>query len=126
MGNTKSYYIEGELWDSSLVEEIKGRLRSLFSSTYCIVEVVEPTGGYLGVSNECSGPYVVAAIHSFSTGGDRGPADCIPLFRSFRMHRVDSDWSDCWIAYYDQEEGLREWRAHCNKWTEVKSNHDSL
>jgi hypothetical protein len=126
MGNTKTYYIEGELLPEITLESFKSAVYDGFHSTYCVAEIVEKEGGYLGTAGG-EGPYLVAAIHSYSQVADSGPKSLFTVFKNFRMHRVDSDWADCWIAWYDLEPGegkkrFQEWRAHDSKWIEEKGN----
>ena len=119
MGNTKTYYIEGELLAGTSIEAFKEAARDGFHFTYCVAEIVEEKGGYLGTDGD-GGPYVVAAIHSYSMVGDNGPQRLFPIFKYFRMHRVDIGWADCWIAFYDAgakaEDRFRQWRAHSSTW----------
>jgi len=110
MGNTKTYYIEGELKPGMTLQQFKEAVHDGFHSTYCVAEIVEQSGGYLGAGPSDEGPYVVAAIHSYSMRGDHGPAHIAPLFNSFRMHRLDSDWSDIWAIAGDKSQ-IFEWRS---------------
>lgn len=109
MGNTKTYYIEGELRSDITLEEFKTKAAESFRFTYCVAQIVEATGGYLG-TGEAEGPFLVAAIHSSSMGGDYGPKMIAPLFKNFRMHRLDSDWSDVWLVFFEDGE-FEEWRS---------------
>lgn len=123
MGNTKSFYVEGELLKGITIEKFKEIVHEGFHDTYCVAEIVEKEGGYLGESKERGGAYVVAAIHSYSTAS--GVYGLFKLFRYFNMHRVDWDWSDCWIILYNSEaedgNRVREWRAHADTWKEEKT-----
>jgi len=126
MGNTKSYYFEGELLPGTTLEQFKKAVYDGFHSTYCVAEIVEAEGGYLGGRD--GGPYLLAAIHTYSTIGDRGPEALMQIFKEFRMHRVDSDWADCWIAYYDSSQPetrrFRQWRAHDSDWSADRLHSD--
>jgi hypothetical protein len=128
MGNTKTYYIEGELLPGTTIEQFKEAVYEAFHSTYCVAELVEPSGGYLGTAKD-GGPYVVAAIHSYSMRGDSGPAEIAnKLFIDLRMHRVDSDWADVWVTFWHRKEGpyhkAGEWRAHDSSWKQDPINLD--
>jgi hypothetical protein len=94
VGNTKTYYIEGELLKGVTIEQFREKVYQGFHSTYCVAEIVEAKGGYLGQAED-DGPYVVAAIHSYSMVADFRPL--VPLFKAFTGHRVDWDWSDIWV-----------------------------
>ena len=118
MGNTKTYYIEGELAPGVTLEVVKKSIVDGFHSTYCVAEIVQEDGGYLGVKPG-DGPYLLAAVHSYSLSGDHGPRELCQLFKEFRMHRVDSDWADCWIAWWADGK-FEEWRAHSDDWQAVK------
>lgn len=118
MGNDKSYYFEGELLPGVTVEDFKKAVYEAFHSTYCVAEIVEGKGGYLGIGPPESGPYLLAAIHSSSQRGDSGPDALRTVFKEFSMHRVDSDWADCWIVRYHGG-SLKEWRAHDSTWVPV-------
>jgi hypothetical protein len=128
MGNTKTYYIEGELrlsWAQSpvldLLECLEDALINAFHATYCVAKITENKGGYLG-GTDGAGPYAICAIHSYSLVGDGGPELLFQIFKNFKMHRVDEDWADCWIAWYDSEakpgEQFEQWRAHSSTWKE--------
>lgn len=99
MGNTKSYYIEGTVKPGLSVELVKGSLRQCFRATYCVVEFVEPEGGYLGQGTE--GPYALAALHSSSLSADGGVRFLSELFSEFTLHRFDEDLEDVWIVVFD-------------------------
>lgn len=118
MGNTKTYYVEGELLRGVTIEQFKQAVYEGFHSTYCVAEIVETAGGYLGAgcsdqgrTRDDEGPYLVAAIHSFSLRGDSGPQHIASLFDSFKMHRLDADWSDVKVLYYDKDTGWLMWRG---------------
>lgn len=118
MGNTKTYYLEGELLKGATLEQFKEAVYEGFHSTYCVAEIVETSGGYLG-SGEGE-PYLVAAIHSYSMRGDSGPGYVARLFKDLRMHRLDSDWSDVWACYWENGKLTHEWRSEAPlNWREV-------
>lgn len=117
MGNTKTYYIEGELRSGITLEQFKANAAQGFNYTYCVAEIVEPGGGYLGTDD--GGPYLVAAIHSYSMRGDSGLKMIAPLFECFHMHRLDADWSDVWIVFYEDGQ-FQEWRSTENIVLQVK------
>ncbi len=124
MGNTKTYYIEGELLAGVTLERFKEAAYEGFHSTYCVAEIVEQTGGYLGTGADDrppkGGPYLVAAIHSYSMRGDSGPAHVARLFKDLRMHRLDSNWSDVWACYWENGKLTHEWRSEAPlNWREI-------
>jgi hypothetical protein len=110
MGNTKRYYVEGELMPGVTLEKLKEEARLWFHSTYCVAEIVEKSGGYLGVESEC-GPFVVAAIHSFSLSGDEGPEGIAPLIKDGLCNRIDTDWGDEWYVGYSDGKVDSEFRC---------------
>ena len=110
MGNTKTYYIEGELLPGVTLEEWKDAASNAFHFTYCAAEIVEITNGYLGVTPG-EGPFLIAAIHSYSLAGDQGPALIAKLFKNCKMHRLDADWSDWWYVEYENGTATGEYRS---------------
>lgn len=128
MGNTKTYYIEGELRQGVTLEEFKKVCANAMHYTYCVAEIVEKEGGYLGCSgnksgtSEDRGSYLVAAIHSYSMRADMGAMDLVELFIKgwFRMHRLDSDWSDVWCVAYNEAGELIEYRTEGLVWQRLE------
>ena len=124
MGNTKTYYIEGELLPNTTIEKFREVVYDSFHSTYCAAEIVDESG-YLNAGVGGEGPYVVAAIHSYSTVGDQGPEKLAETcFQNLIMHRLDSDWADVWVAYWERKNGpykstVLQWRTHSDKWEEL-------
>jgi hypothetical protein len=118
MGNTKTYYLEGELIAGTTLEQFRNAVYDGFHSTYCVADFVEEHGGYLGQTDKPdAGPYLVAAIHSYSMRGDYGPSEVAKLFKDLRMHRLDSDWSDVWVAYWENGEMTHQWTSEAPlKW----------
>jgi len=115
MGNTKTYYIEGELVHGVTMDQFYQAIYEFFHSTYAVAQIVEPRGGYLGTNKEDGGPFVLAAIHSFSLSGDSGPEQIArKMFKEMRMHRVDSDWADMWVGWWDSGAGgqWQQWHGH--------------
>ena len=109
MGNTKTYYIEGELLSGVTIEEFKKAIYDSFHATYVVAEIVEEKGGYLG-DEAGAGPFLVAAIHSYSMCGDYGPKGVSKLFKNFITHRLDRDSGEMWLLMYGPD-GFKEWKS---------------
>ena len=118
MGNTKTYYAEGELLPGVTLDQFKEAVYDGFHSTYCVAEIVEQTGGYLG--NGRGGPFLVAAIHSYSLIGDEGPGKIAKLFKYLTVHRLDRDWSDIQAKEFEDGELKAHWKSEAPlNWDEV-------
>ncbi len=124
VGNTKTYYLEGELLKGVTLQQFKEAVSNGFHSTYCVAEIVEEAGGYLGTGNDSrppkGGPYLIAAIHTYSMRGDSGPGEVAKLFKDLRMHRLDSDWSDLKAGYWENGRLTHAWTSEAPlNWQEV-------
>ena len=120
MGNTKTYYVEGELLSGVTLQQFKEAVNEGFHSTYCVAEIVEEKGGYLG-GQANAGPFLVAAIHTYSMRGDSGPTKVARLFKDMTMHRLDADWSDLWAFYWKDGKVTHAWRSEAPlNWKEIE------
>ena len=83
MGNTKSYYIEGQLLRGVTLERFREVAADRFHYTYCVAQIVDEPVGYL-----------VAAIHTVSLIGDSGPKAISNLFASMKVFRYSAETGD--------------------------------
>jgi hypothetical protein len=98
MGNTKTYYVEGELKHGKDVFDFRRLAADLLHCTYVAADVVEERGGYLGdPGNPAStrGPYLVGAIHTYSTLSD--PTGFSRLFVNAKIIAFDWDNSEGFV-----------------------------
>ena len=112
MGNTKTYYLEGELNPGVGLADFKSSVKQYFHASYCVAEIVEQSGGYLGVE-EGAGRYLVSAIHTSSLLD--GIEEIKKLFCYFFVQRYDHDNMDVYVE--EIEDGIIRSNAACLKMT---------